>query len=261
MIAVKSGRHSFLCDANRTFLHFLAFTFCFLHTALLAAPVLADPTSVREDLIRKDFMRVVMSAEFGGKTRFGRSVKKYNDTVRFAIVNHAKEDRRQAVRDFIWELPEKIDGLNASVVSDAKRANFRIHIVDEDQYASVIREYIYKSPNAPVRGQCFVRVLPGKRGGIKATDVVIVSDHGERIFERCLVEEILQGLGPLADKGNPEYSVFNTASQHTSFTLHDRVLMNALYDPRIKAGMSKDEVKNVLPGVIHDCMARLALAN
>jgi len=231
---------------------------CLLFPAFAVQPVAAGSASVNPELVKRDFMRVMLSAEFGGNTRFGRSIKKYNRSVRFAIINHAKEDRRAAVRSFIWELPEKIEGFDASVVSDPDRANFRIHVVDQDQYADVIRNDIYNDRRAKVRGQCFVHVMPGKRG-IQETNVVIVSDRGERIFNRCLVEEVLQGLGPLADKGHQDYSIFNTASQHSSFTLHDRVLMNALYDPRIKAGMSKAEVKKVLPAVIHDCVARITL--
>lgn len=197
-----------------------------------------------------------MSAEFGGHTKFGRSVKKYDKTVRFAIINHAKRDRRAAVRDFIWTLRDKIDGLDTAVVSRPSRANFRIHVVDQRQYASVIRNHVYKSKSVTVRGQCFVRVMPG-RVGISETDVVIVSDRNEKIFQRCLVEEVLQGLGPLADRGHRKYSVFNTASKHTTFTLHDQILLNALYDRRVRPGMSKSEVAKILPAVIRDCVRRI----
>ena len=205
-------------------------------------------------------MRVAMSAEYDGLNKFGRSVKKYDSTVRFAIINHSKRDRRQAIRSFIWTLPEKIDGLKTTVVSNPKRANFRIHVVDNDQYADVIRHQVYNDPNQPVRGKCFVRVLASNHtSGIGSTDVVIRSDDGERLFQRCMVEEILQGLGPLADRGNKDYSIFNTASHHSSFTAHDQVLLNILYDPRIKPGMSKSQVAKILPTVIHYCLKRLNL--
>lgn len=224
--------------------------------ALLVPSAFAGSRTINEKIVKRDFMRVVMSAEFGGNTRFGRSVKKYNKAVRFAVINHARKDRRKAVHNFIWTLPKKIVGLETSIVQDSRDANFRIHVVDKSQYAKVIRERIYKNSRVQVRGRCFVRVLPG-RVGIGETDVVIVSDQNERTFKRCLVEEVLQGLGPLADRGHRDYSVFNTASKHTSFTLHDQVLMNALYDPRIKAGMSKSQVAKILPEVLRDCIARL----
>jgi len=231
---------------------------------LFALPIVGDVQAagrtVDQKIIKRDFMRVVMSAEYGGNSKFGRSVKKYDSTVRFAIINHSKRDRRRAIRNFIGSLPTKITGLKTSVVSSSKGANFRIHVVDKDQYADVIRNKIYGDPKKRVRGKCFVRVLASHdTDGIGSTDVVIRSDDGERLFQRCMVEEILQGLGPLADKGNKNYSIFNTASQHSSFTAHDQVLMNILYDPRIKPGMSKSQVAKILPKVMHDCLKRLKL--
>lgn len=247
-IPIKENSH------RRTF--FVYSFILFIAAGFVSQPAFAGSNNVDLKMVQRDFMRIMMSAEFGGNTRFARSIKKYDKTVRFAIINHAKLDRRPAVRSFIWELPQKIQGLDASVVSNPDQANFRIHVVDRIQYAGVIRNEIYGNKHAKVHGQCFVRVMPGKVG-IKSTDVVIVSDRDERTFNRCLVEEVLQGLGPLADKGNKDYSIFNTASQHSSFTLHDRVLLNALYDPRIKAGMSKAQVKKLISDVILDCIARL----
>lgn len=240
-----------------------AISICAL-TLLFAAPTLNGPQAgnvgVDQKIIKRDFMRVVMSAEYGGNSKFGRSVKKYDSTVRFAIINHSKRDRRQTIRSFVWSLPTKVAGLKTSVVSNPDRANFRIHVVDKDQYADVIRNEIYDNPTKRVRGKCFVRVLASKNANsIGSTDVVIRSDDGERLFQRCMVEEILQGLGPLADRGNKNFSIFNTASQHSSFTVHDQVLMNILYDPRIKPGMSKAQVAKILPKVMHDCLKRLNL--
>lgn len=238
----------------RFFVHCLIL---FIAAAFMSQPSLAGSNDVDIKIAQRDFMRIMLSGEFSGNSKFAKSIKKYDTTVRFAIINHAKLDRRPAVRSFIWELPQKIQGLKASVVSNPDKANFRIHVVDKNQYAAVMRKYILKDNNAEVRGQCFVNISPGKQNGISSTDVLIVSDRDERTFNRCLVEEVLQGLGPLADKGHRKYSVFNSKSQHHSFTLHDRVLLNALYDPRIKAGMSKKQVKKVISNVIRDCIARL----
>ena len=233
-------------------------------TVLIAMPTIDDGhasgRSVDQKIIKRDFLRVVMSAEYGGNSKLGRSVKKYNSNVSFAIINHAKQDRRRPIRNFVRSLSTKIAGLKASVVSSQKQANFRIHVVDKDQYADVIRNDIYGDPNVRVRGQCFVQVVAyNNDSSIRSTDAVIRSDGGEYLFQRCMVEEILQGLGPLADKGNKNFSIFNKASQHSSFTAHDQVLMNILYDPRIKSGMSKSQVVKILPKVMHDSLKRLKL--
>ena len=238
----------------------IAFGIAILFALPTIGDVQASGRSVNQKIIKRDFIRVVMSAEYGGNSKFGRSVKKYDSTVRFAIINHSKRDRRSTIRNFVGSLPTKIAGLKTSVVSSPAQANFRIHVVDKDQYADVIRNEVYGDPKKRVRGKCFVRVLASRdKKSIGSTDVVIRSDDGERLFQRCMVEEILQGLGPLADKGNKNFSIFNTASKHSSFTVHDQVLMNILYDPRIRPGMSKSQVAKILPKVMHDCLKRLNL--
>lgn len=210
---------------------------------------------INEKLLERDFLRITTASEYGGFSKFARSIKKYTKTVRYKIVNHAAKHRHDAVSGFMNLVDRQIDGLSIERASSLTDANFVIHIVDKAQYADVIKNEVYRRPDAKVRGRCFVRVLPGE-AGIGKTDVVILSDHSEKLFQRCLVEEVLQGLGPLADKANRKYSVFNTYSEHSTFTLHDRLLMKVLYDPRIKAGMSKAEVKLVLPAVIRDTVAK-----
>ena len=122
---------------------FFAFGVILLYTLPTLDDVQAAGRSVDQKIIKRDFMRVVMSAEYGGNSKFGRSVKKYNTTVRFAIINHSKQDRRHTIKKFVRSLPKKIAGLKTSVVSSSKQANFRIHVVDKDQYADVIRNNIY----------------------------------------------------------------------------------------------------------------------
>jgi hypothetical protein len=100
-----------------------------------------------------------------------------------------------------------------------------------------------------------VRVVSG-RGGIKRSDAVIVADEGEFLFRRCLVEEVLQGLGPANDDATLSHSVFNDRSVHSTFTSFDRFILNMLYDPRVRPGMRKAEANSVLPAVLADIRAR-----
>ncbi len=93
--------------------------------------------------------------------------------------------------------------------------------------------------------------------GIKRSAAVIVSDEGEFLFHRCLVEEVLQGLGPMNDDDTLIHSVFNDRSHHSRFTAFDQILLNMLYDPRIKPGMSTTQLQNILPLVARDARRRV----
>ncbi|MDJ0930173.1 DUF2927 domain-containing protein [Breoghania sp.] len=67
-----------------------------------------------------------------------------------------------------------------------------------------------------------------------------------------MVEETLQGLGPMNDNDRLVHSVFNDTSEHDTFTRFDRMIMNMLYDPRIKPGMTARKMKPLLPSVIRE---------
>ena len=78
-----------------------------------------------------------------------------------------------------------------------------------------------------------VRVL-SRRSGILRSDAVIVSDQGHSLFQRCMIEEILQGLGPVNDDKSLVHSVFNDETSFDYFTQFDRLILNMLYSPDLK---------------------------
>lgn len=197
------------------------------------------------------FFRTVFGLEYAASSRGASVVKKFVEPVRLYIDHRARADRRRDVERFVSAVNQAVRGLDLQVVSDPRRANFTVYVVDRAQYADVIRNDIYNSPRAQVRGRCMVRVLTGT-GGISRAQAVIVSDEGDFLFNRCLVEEVLQGLGPLNDDPTLTASVFNDQSRHTRFMLHDRYVLNMLYHPRIQPGMSRDDVNQVLRSVLAD---------
>jgi len=55
--------------------------------------------------------------------------------------------------------------------------------------------------------------------------------------------------------------MFNDEVQMGFFDIYDQYLLNILYDPGIKAGMSVEEVKAVLPDVLADVRAWVRKVN
>ena len=215
---------------------------------MVAVPATAE-TRFSDQALFDGFYRTVFGLEYASGTRGARVVKKFVEPVRIYIDNRSQFDRRWSVERFIASVDQAVRGLDLRLVGDPRDANFTVYVVDRAQYAQVIREDIYNSSSAEVRGRCMVRVLTGF-GGISRAQAVIVSDEGDFLFQRCLVEEILQGLGPLNDDPTLDASVFNDQSQHTRFMLHDRYVLNMLYHPRIVPGMRRADVDRVLPAVL-----------
>ena len=72
------------------------------------------------------------------------------------------------------------------------------------------------------------------------SDVILVADAGDFIFYDCAYEELLQALGPINDDATVPWSMFNDDVQMGFFGIYDQYLLNILYDPRIRPGMTRE---------------------
>ncbi|MBS8261438.1 DUF2927 domain-containing protein [Roseibium polysiphoniae] len=229
------------------------FVFCVLWAGS-AISCKAQPFSTEELL--SGFEKTVFGLEYRSWSWRPYLVKKFTVPVRFYVHNLARKNRTPVVHRFLKGLNRKIRGLESTLASTPETSNFQIFVVDRTQYSDVVRKSIYRDESADVPGRCLVRVVSGRRG-IKRSAAVIVSDEGEFLFQRCLVEEVLQGLGPMNDDQSLSHSVFNDTSRHSRFTVFDQIILNMLYDPRIKPGMSSKQIETLLPIVARD--AKLAV--
>jgi hypothetical protein len=71
----------------------------------------------------------------------------------------------------------------------------------------------------------------------------------------------LQSLGPINDTASVPWTMFNDKVSMGFFDVYDQYILNLLYDPRIKAGMTAEEVKSVLPEVLVDVRAWVKKVN
>lgn len=218
--------------------------------SLAITPTIAQ-ANFTDAQIANGFYRTVFGLEYEAQGPGAQQVKKFLGPVTVYIDQRARIDRRASVARFIQAVDRSVRGLNIRVVDSPLAANFTVYVVDRASYAQVIQDDVYNSSRAAVRGRCMVRVLTGRRGITKA-QAVIVSDEGNFLFNRCMVEEILQGLGPLNDDTTLSQSVFNDASRHTRFMLHDRYILNLLYHPSLQPGMQIRDVQPILGQLISD---------
>jgi hypothetical protein len=80
--------------------------------------------------------------------------------------------------------------------------------------------------------------------------VILPVDAGDFTFYDCAYEEMLQALGAINDDRSVPWTMFNDDVQMGFFDVYDQYLLNILYDPRIRPGMTKEEVNAVLPEVL-----------
>jgi len=221
----------------------------FLSVSLLASSLAGGAGASTPEALSRGFFRVVFGLEYDGNHADAHRVKKYVDPVRFHVTNLSSRDRRAAVAAFLGDLPVRIRNLRASVVQDEQEANFRVLLVDRRNFGTIVASQM-RADAVAMGARCLVGVRT-QNGRIVASTAIIVADDDD-LFRRCLVEEVLQGLGPMNDDERLGESVFNDTSKHAEFTPFDQALLNMLYHPAIRPGMTGSEVQRALPFVMRD---------
>ncbi|MEM8663601.1 MAG: DUF2927 domain-containing protein [Pseudomonadota bacterium] len=194
------------------------------------------------------FFKTVFGLEYGGHAD-AQKVKRFASPVRFHVSDRSGRNRLPAARRFLATLPRRIKHFSAVEVLAAERANFRIVVVREADFASVVAREL-KADALAMNARCIVGVTT-RDGRIQHSVAIIVGDD-DYLFARCLVEEVLQGLGPMNDSRELPDSVFNDESKHARFTAFDAAILNVLYHPAIRPGMTGSQAQRVLPTALRD---------
>ncbi|MCC2111526.1 MAG: DUF2927 domain-containing protein [Hyphomicrobiales bacterium] len=240
-----------------------AFGAVFLSTILVAVAAAATGRSNFTDHELIDgFSRTVFGAESGGSFIDRRRVKKYTDPVYVRIYNTASRDRTAEVIRFIGMLDKSINNLRIRTTRSDAKANMVVFLVERRRYRQVIQETLLawgQDTRFLEMNDCSA-VADAPNYEMQQALVYIVVDEGRHAFRHCMIEEILQSLGPVNDDWRLKYSIFNDYNNFDKFGVFDWYLLNMLYDRRIKPGMSEFEARKVLPTVIADARKRLRRA-
>lgn len=235
------------------FLHIVLALCCCLLVAASSTDSRANDSNPNAERLVFGFLKTVFGTEedkgwwFSGANR----VKKYTVPVRFYIYNRSARDRRGKAAQFVQSLSSHIPGISSRLADTPGNANFHLFIVDRKDFRQTVIRDAGLTETALRNAECLVHIWFG-RNGISESRAVIVSDGGEALFNRCLVEEVLQGLGPINDSPDLPESVFNDYSSHNGLTSFDRSLLQMLYHPAIKPGMGRRDVVEILPRVLAD---------
>ncbi|NDH27227.1 MAG: DUF2927 domain-containing protein, partial [Rhodobacteraceae bacterium] len=81
---------------------------------------------------------------------------------------------------------------------------------------------------------------------------IIRAEHPPLLRKACFHEEIAQGLGLSNDSPRARPSIFNDDDEFALLTEYDEILLNILYDPRLRSGMSLNTAAPVLRQIINE---------
>lgn len=141
-------------------------------------------------------------------------------------------------------------------------ANFIVIFTTRERYAETALKALGRTPGT--HHEAVARRLPTTNcvglyqvdepaGRLLKATIVIPLDHVRAIgrLRRCIVEETTQSMGLPNDDNEVYPSVFNDTSRLDDLTDHDVMLLRLLYDPRMKAGMTRaaalEVARRILP--------------
>lgn len=222
----------------------------------------AERKTFTDGEIAQGFFKTVFGAEL---TLRGRTdvIRKYDGPVRVFAESRARPDRRAAVAEVVADIRARIDHLDIAMTDDRSAANLLVTLVRDRDLKRTVRA-MYGREKAKRIARLDPQCLSGFRKDasfrIVQSNVLLVVDAGEFIFYDCAYEELLQALGPINDTNVP-WTMFNDDVQKGFFDVYDQYILNILYDPRIRPGMTQEEVRALLPQVLPTVRAWVAKVN
>jgi hypothetical protein len=213
----------------------------------------AERTDFTNDEIRDGFFKIAFGAELQLDKPAGR-VRKFDEPVRIFVESASGPDRRGELARVVADIRTRVNHLDIAVTNDRREANFVVRLVAERKLKSTIRA-LYGNDRAKqiqkaLNPECLSGIGKDDRFRIRRAEVILPIDAGDFTFYDCAYEEMLQALGAINDDASVPWTMFNDEVQMGFFDVYDQYLLNILYDPRISAGMTKDEVDAVLPDIL-----------
>jgi hypothetical protein len=213
----------------------------------------AERTDFTNEEIRDGFFKIAFGAELQLDAPAER-VRKFDEPVRIFVVSASGLDRRAEIAAIVDDIRSHVNHLDVAVTNDRREANFLIRLVPERKVDRTIRA-LYGNDRAQKIQQslnpvCLSGIGKDERFRIRRAEVILPVDAGDFTFYDCAYEELLQALGAINDDRSVPWTMFNDEVQMGFFDIYDQYLINILYDPRIRPGMTKDEVNALLPEVL-----------
>jgi Protein of unknown function (DUF2927) len=223
----------------------------------------AERKSFTDGEIADGFLKTAFGAEYHLAGRVDR-IRKYVMPVRvFADGNW--RDRKAQLAKVVADIGRRVQHLDIAMAATGDDANVVVKLVRDRDLDRTIASFYGRERAKEIRAsldpQCLSGFRKNDRYEIEHSDVILTVDNGDFVFLDCAYEELLQSLGPINDTSSVPWTMFNDNVSMGFLDVYDQYILNILYDPRIKAGMTVEEVKAALPKVLADVRAWVKKVN
>ena len=209
------------------------------------ASVSAETQKVNLETLIKHFNSVVFVHEHGKKGQKETALFKWKGPI---IYSPSGTLTRKQVNEF-FKLMKRIrllTKLDMRMAKKGDKANLIINFLPQKELAKKLKKGINCYGNIGGNSKAHT-LLSGK--------AYIPSDRPEKTLH-CLVEETVQLFGLKNDSDEIKNSIFNEKSKRNSLSVSDQILLKALYDRRLRPGMTKEQAQPVLRVVLKEILEK-----
>lgn len=204
--------------------------------------------------IAEGFFKTAFGAEYHLAGRVDR-IRKYDGPVRVYADGNGG-DRKAQLAKVVADIGERVQHLDIAMAENSDSANVVVKLVRDRDLNRTMTAFYGSAKAREIKTsldpQCLSGFRKNERYEIEHSDVILTVDNGDFTFLDCAYEELLQSLGPINDTTTVPWTMFNDNVSMGYFDVYDQYILNVLYDPRIKVGMTVAEVRTVLPDVLAD---------
>jgi hypothetical protein len=171
---------------------------------------------------------------------------------------------RASIRKYTKRL-SRLTGLPITLTNQSP--NFHVFIVDEDQRRALGPQLKQVAPQITTvmlnlatqmdrETFCMVAAFSATADSPVYSKAVVVirAEHPDLLRLSCIHEELAQGLGLANDSPAARPSIFNDDEEFALLTHHDELLLQMLYDHRLRPGMTVDEVRPIAEQIAAELM-------
>ena len=223
----------------------------------------AEKKAFTDSEIIDGFLKTAFGAEYHLAGRVDR-IRRYDGPVR-VFADGTRTDRKAQLSKIVADIAARVQHLDIAMAGTLEDANVQVKLVRDRDLQRTIATFYGNERAKEIRTsldpQCLSGFRKNEKFEIEHSVVILTVDNGDFVFFDCAYEELLQSLGPINDTASVPWTMFNDNVSMGYFDIYDQYILNLLYDPRVRAGMTVQEVREILPDVLADVRAWVRKVN
>jgi hypothetical protein len=220
----------------------------------IAARRSAERTDFTNAEIGDGFFKVAFGSELQTSANADR-IRKFDGPARVFLDNRANANRRADLAAVVADIKSHVANLDLAMTDDRNAANIIVILVrDHTELGQTIRARYgatqAKAIERRLTPQCLSGFAEGAGHRIRRAEILLIVGKSDFDFLDCAYEELLQALGPINDDSSVPWTMFNDQVRMGFFDIYDQYLLNILYDPQVRPGMTRQQVLGLLPDIL-----------